>query len=164
MFLPQFKKNSFHQLFKLSTSVCKESDHLDPFHISQSCLPTAPFVAPNPAVITFLDATNPRQPSLSPILASWYWLSLFLNLNDLWFLLHGGTGEVFQLLSRGDFLQLFFSRLGDGESLQGAEPLMFVDHPVNILTWVIKFFCSALFSRLFVMHLRKRENAWERKT
>lgn len=56
------------------------------------------------------------------------------------------------------FSAAFFSGLGDRESLQGAEPLMFVDHPVNILTWFIKFFCSALFTRLFVMHLRKREN------
>lgn len=58
------------------------------------------------------------------------------------------------------FSAAFFSRLGDRESLQGAEPLMFVDHPVNILTWFIKFFCSALFTRLFVMHLRKREKVF----
>lgn len=44
------------------------------------------------------------------------------------------------------------------ESLQGTEPLMFADHPVDVLYLFYQLLFPTLFTRLFLMHLTKSEN------
>lgn len=51
---------------------------------------------------------------------------------------------------RGLIFAVLLKKLGDGESLQEAEPLIFVDQSVKVLSHFIKFFCSVLFTRLFL--------------
>lgn len=59
-----------------------------------------------------------------------------------------GVIRLFNCCAKKGF-SVLFNKLGNGESLQEAEPLMFVDHPVDMLSCFIKFFSSALFARLF---------------
>lgn len=66
--------------------------------------------------------------------------------------------QVVQLLHREVILLVvLLSKLGKGESLQGAEPLMFVDHPVNVLSLFYRVLFPGLFTRFFLLHLKSED-------
>ena len=46
------------------------------------------------------------------------------------------------------FAAVLVNKLVSGESLQETEPLPIVDHPVDVLSFFVKFFCSVQFTRI----------------
>lgn len=70
---------------------------------------------------------------------------------------HRFTMEVigsFNCRTERRFSVVLLNNLGRWESLQGTEPLMFADHPFDVLSLFYRVLFPALFTRLFLMHLR----------
>lgn len=59
-----------------------------------------------------------------------------------------GVMGLFNCCAEQGFAAVLVNKLVSGELLQETEPLSLVDHPVDVLSFFAKFFCSVLFTRI----------------